>query len=208
MALTTHFTSGWPWPEDSFGLDPMYGPEGWCRSCGTPSRPQTGYLTMQGRKFPDADVWMPNWLFDVVCVSQDVARQLVDRFAVDLREVHQPRRGSTRSMQILPSVTTEGWYDPSQLAPTVVARHPADGGRTGSTCPTCGRWKWLPISEGEAAARRTALAAESDVIASPELFGDGTSSFRHLLFRRPLGAVLARADPRRWRVVDVPLLPE
>lgn len=22
---------GWPWPEDSWGLSPMYGEDGWCR---------------------------------------------------------------------------------------------------------------------------------------------------------------------------------
>jgi hypothetical protein len=31
---------GWPWPEDSWGLDSMYGPDGWCHACGIPLREQ------------------------------------------------------------------------------------------------------------------------------------------------------------------------
>jgi len=31
---------GWPWPEKSRGLTPMYDEDGWCDSCGMPNRAQ------------------------------------------------------------------------------------------------------------------------------------------------------------------------
>ncbi|MFI7674979.1 hypothetical protein [Actinophytocola sp. NPDC049390] len=204
VALFCRFTPGWPWPEESYGLDPMYGPDGWCRSCGTPLRPQSGPLTIQGSKFPSASVWMPNWRFDVVCLAADVAREISGRFAVKLREVHKPRSGGTGVMQLIPSVTDEAWYDPAQLSVAVTARHEElNGESTGAHCPGCGRWKWLPILEGEAPIRAEALATTSAVIASPEVFGDGLQSFRHLLFRQPLAAALVRANPRTWSELPV-----
>lgn len=182
----------------------MYGEGGWCRGCGTPLVDQSGALVMQGTKFPTADVWMPNWLFDVVCVSERVAADISERFNVDLREVHTPRKGPTGSWQILPVLTAESWHPREELSFAVRARHSKyEGVRTGSTCGTCDRWKWLPVSENEAPILGSAAMANSDVIASPETFGDGLKSFRHLLFRRPLGETLVTASPRNWDLVEV-----
>lgn len=52
--------SGWPWPEDSWGLDPMFGEDGWCRSCGVPRRPQSGSLVLQRKGAVAEGVWIPN----------------------------------------------------------------------------------------------------------------------------------------------------
>ena len=204
VALSPRFTSGWPWPEDSYGLGQMYGDDGWCRGCGTPLVEQSGALVIQGSKFPSAEVWMPNWLFDVVCVSAAVADDLQGRFAIHLGEVQKPRKGPTGVKQILPAPTVEPWYRQEALAQAVRARHGQhNGDRTGSTCDHCGRWKWLPVSENEAPLVGTALVSDSDVISSPETFGDGLKSLRHLLFRRPLGETLVAASPRNWDLVDV-----
>lgn len=204
VALSPRFTPGWPWPEDSYGLGPMYGDQGWCRGCGTPLDEQTGALVMQGSTFPSADVWMPNWLSDVVCVSARVAADITERFNVGLGDVHKPRKGRTGAKQILPTQTVEPWHPQEHLAQAVRARH---GARTGSSCGHCGRWKWLPVSEGEAPIAASALSsASSDALASPEIFGDGLSSFRHLLFRRPLGETLMAASPRNWDLVEVQIL--
>lgn len=185
-------------------MDPMFGHDGWCRSCGTPNRAQSGPRIMQGRKFPDAPLWMPNWLFDVVCLRPDIASQVARRFSVKLREVYKPRGSDPVAMQLIAEVTFGHWYDSADLAPAVVARHTKhSGNQAGSKCPACLTWKWLPISEGEAPARAGSLIADTDVIASPEVFGDGLKSFHHLLFRRPLGQFLADAHPRAWSVVEV-----
>lgn len=147
---------------------------------------------------------MPNWRFDVVCVSERLAAEISERFNVDLGEVHKPRKGPTGVQQILPVTTVESWHRHEELALAVRARHSEhEGERTGSSCRDCGRWKWLPVSENEAPMVGSALVATSDVIASPETFGDGLRSFRHLLFRRPLGETLVTASPRNWDLVEV-----
>lgn len=205
VALTTRFTPGWPWPENSYGMDPRYGEDGWCRGCGTPLREQVGPLTIHGSKFPSSPVWMPNWTGDVVCVSAEVAAEIQRRLAVQLRDVHTPRQGATGAMQVIPSVTRGDWYDRDDLAKAIVARHGRwNGDQIGNTCESCDRWKWLPISDDEATIRSSSLNDDlGDVIASPEDFGDGLNSFKHLLFKRPLGAFLAAAHPKHWSVVEV-----
>lgn len=103
VALSPRFTSGWPWAEDSYGLGPIYRDDGWCRGCcGTPLVEQSGALVIQGSKLPSAEVWMPNWLFDVVCVSAAMAYDIEGRFATHLGEVHKPRKGPAGVTQILP----------------------------------------------------------------------------------------------------------
>jgi hypothetical protein len=187
-------------------MDPMYGEDGWCRACGTPLRPQSGSIFIQGSKFPTANVWMPNWQFDVVCVASDVADQIQRSFNVRFGEVYTPRQGATGVKQILAEPTTEPWFEPGDLKAAVRARHrDHDGDRTGSTCGTCHRWKWLPVSEDAAPILAQSVASESDVIASPESFGDGLNSFHMLLFRRPLAELLLAVARRNWDLVEVKL---
>lgn len=208
VSLSNDFTPGWPWPEDSYGLGPMYGEDGWCRGCGTPLGPQIGPVVLQGSKFPTANVWMPNWLFDVVCVTSDVAAEIVGRFNVEFGEVHKPRQGDTGVRQIRPRVTNDSWYEVEPLGHAVRARFGRyNGDQTGSTCASCGRWKWLPVGEGEAPIHVSSLDVEgADVLASPETFGDGLASHRHLLFRRPLAEFLVDAAKRNWRMEEVVLV--
>jgi hypothetical protein len=140
---------------------------------------QRGSLVVQGSKFPRADVWMPNWLFDVVCVSAAVAADIQKRFVVDLAEVHKPRTGATGTQQLLPARTAEQWHRPEDLTGAVRARHaPHYGDQVGSLCAGCGVWKWLPVSESDVPILGNALESSSDVIASPEVFGAGLVSFR------------------------------
>ena len=199
VGLTSRFTPGWPWPPDSYGLDPMFGPEGWCRGCGTPLVEQSGALVLEGRKFPTAAVWVPNWRFDVVCISAELASEVASRFRVDLGDVHKPRTGPTGAKQLRAAVTSHAWYDPENLAKAVVAHHHRfEGERTGTTCARCARWKWLPVAEHEAPIIGAALDSDRDLIASPEVFGDGLQSFRHLLFRKELAEYIVAAAPRIW----------
>ena len=182
----------------------MFGPEGWCRGCGTPLVEQSGPLVMQGRKFPTAAVWMPNWRFDVVCISAEMAPEVKNRFRVDLGDVHKPRNGPTGAKQLRVEVTSRAWYRPDDLSRAVLARHHRyEGERTGARCAACTRWRWLPVSESDAAIIGAAVVSERDVIASPEVFGDGLKSFRHLLFRRELGEYLLAAAPRMWSSTEV-----
>jgi hypothetical protein len=182
----------------------MYGVDGWCRGCGTPVREQTGPLTIQGRGFPTAEVWMPNWMFDVVCVSAEVAAGLQD-FKVETRDVHKPRGGATGVKQLVAQQCSVSWYSPPDLKRAVLARHRQhNGDRTGAACATCERWRWLPVSEGEVVADLNVLPEGTDLVASPEIFGDGWASRQHLLFRRELADYLVSANPTVWSVVELP----
>jgi hypothetical protein len=186
----------------------MYGPDGWCQECGTPFGEQTGSLVMQSSKFPKAPVWTPNWIFDCVGVSAEIAADVARRFTVPMREVLKPKGATTGAMQLLPTLTASDWYDEEMLTRAVRAQHSEHSGdRTGQTCAECGKWRWLPISAGPVPVREPSLEAASDMIASPEIFGDGWVSFHHLLFRRALGEFLAESNPRTWSVVEVELVP-
>jgi hypothetical protein len=202
--LSFRFTPGWPWPESSWGLDPMYGPHGWCHACGTPTAPQTGHLTLQGNGFPAAPVFVPHWQYDAVCLDAATAATVASGFRVAMREVHKPRTGGTGVQQLLPEVTGSDWYDPTDLAVAARDSHPHDES-VGSTCQECGHWRWLPLSPGQAPARLESIKADGDVIASPEIFGAGWKTFRHLLFRRPLAELLVAANPRTWSIREVPV---
>jgi len=57
---------------------------------------------------------------------------------------------------------------------------------------------------GEVAADLGALPEDADLVASPEIFGDGWASHHHLLFRRELADYLASASPSSWSVVELP----
>jgi hypothetical protein len=202
VGLTTRFTSGWPWPEESYGLDPMFGPDGWCRSCGVPQHRQTGSLMIQGSKFPTGSVWMPNWHFDVVCLSGEVAHEVRSNFRVHLLPVRKPR-GDTGVVQIVAPTTANRWYAEAELAERATRLHPEPGKR----CAVCGVWRWLPIPDEELPPARVETSWSTlDVVASPESFGDGWSAFRDLLFRRSLAQALVAASPRVWSIVERPLV--
>jgi hypothetical protein len=182
----------------------MYGEDGWCHSCGTPNREQTGHLTLQGSGFPSAPVLIPNWQFNAICLDAATAADVANRFNVVMREVHKPRTGGTGVEQLLPGVTDEPWYDSDALRQAVTARHREHNGDTlGATCAECSRWRWLPVNEWEVAPRPASLVGPTDLIASPETFGDGFRTFRHLLMSRALGEALVGANPRTFSTRQV-----
>ena len=74
---------GWPWPEDSWGLTPMFGEYGWCRSCGVPTHPQTGPLVLQRKGMKVDGGWVPNWQFDAICLERSVAAEASSRFELN-----------------------------------------------------------------------------------------------------------------------------
>ena len=204
VALDFRFTPGWPWPEKSWGLDSMYGDDGWCHSCGSPTREQTGHLTLQGNGFPSAPVFIPNWQHNAICLDAATAADVASRFNVVMQEVHKPRTGGTGVQQLLPSITSEAWYDADAIRQAVIARHREYSGNTaGAVCSRCSRWRWLPMSEGAVAPRSASLVGATDLVASPETFGDGWKTFRHLLVTRALGEALVAANRRTLSIREV-----
>lgn len=76
-----------------------------------------------------------------------------------------------------------------------------------ATCPECKRWRWLPVSEGEVAPRPEALDGQTDLIGSPETFGDGRNTLRHPLLRRAPAERMGAANPRTLSVYEVLVQP-
>src|SRR6266542_823344 len=67
-----------PWPEDFFGLDPMYG-----RMAGV-ARAVYRNMTGSARSSCSARArspvgWVPNWRFDLVCVDRSLAERIREK---------------------------------------------------------------------------------------------------------------------------------
>ena len=196
--LSSRFTSGWPWPDESWGMSPVYGADGWCRACGVPKHEQTGSLVMRASKFPTSAFWMPNWLFDRLCVRLPDALAVIDAYALRTLPVVKPK-ATTDVVSLLPVLTQSPWFDASALARAVGARH----GHTGSRCDACGVWRWFPLPFDELPDPGLAHVADDvHLVSSPEWFGDGMSARREIRARRPLAEALAALNPRVWKLLS------
>ena len=199
VGLTSRFTSGWPWPEKSWGLEPMYGRDGWCAGCGVPKHMQTGSMVLQATKFPTSDFWMPNWQFDALCVRAAAADAVLAQFRVRTLPVRTPRSPATGVRQLLAATATGPWFDEAALAERVKARH----GEAGRTCGLCHIWRWFPLTTKHLPpATLGDETIASDVVASCEWFGDGMRAMHELRFRRPLAEALVSLNPRVWSIVE------
>jgi hypothetical protein len=207
VELSPKRNRGWPWPEDSFGLTPMYGADGWCRSCGVPQRSQCGSLVLQRKSFKVHGAWMPNWQFDVICLDAALADEIAGKFRVDLMDVKWHASFPGQARQIIAPTVGRDWFDADQLRGRVLAEH----GRSGAACAACGMWRWLPLAfeplppltkESLPPLRDAPEFEEFDVIASPEWFGDGWVAFRQILVRRELASMIVAASPRDFRIVE------
>lgn len=191
---------GWPWPEDSWGLTPMYGDDGWCHACGVPKRHQSGSMVLQRKDLTRRGAWVPYWRYEAICVEQSLANEIAGRFQVDLRPVAWRREPEVEASQLVVTSTKDAWFDREALADKAIARH----GLPGKTCPECGVWRWMPLAFG----MLPPLCIEEplgglDIAASPEWFGAGCNSFRQLLVRRELAELIAAASPRDFSVREV-----
>jgi hypothetical protein len=188
---------GWPSPEESWGLSPMFGDGGWCRSCGTPLRDQCGPLTLRRAGLsPVSGAWVPNWRFDAICLEGSLAARVAERFRVDLREVAWKGSAPGAAMQIVVPSVGKAWFDPDQLGEKAVAHH----GTAGATCPECGVWRWMPLAFGTLPAVSLSQLEGVDIAASPEWFGAGCQSFRQILVRRELAELIVAASPKDFKV--------
>lgn len=191
---------GWPWPEESWGLTPMFGEDGWCRSCGVPKRSQSGSLVLQRKGLKVEGAWVPNWCFDVICVERAVAAKVEARFGVETRPVKWPATSPGQAMQLVIPTVGDAWFDEQELREATIARHGTDGAR----CPDCGTWRWMPLHFDLLPPLRITLPVDDQAIAaSPEWFGDGMQAFRKILVQRELAELLAAASPRDFTVRDI-----
>ena len=193
---------GWPWPEDSWGLTPMFGEDGWCRSCGIPKRVQCGSLILQERGFESVEgAWVPNWQFDAYCLDRSLATQAIaSDFALPLRPVEWHGHSPGEAMQIVAPTVGVAWFDVQELRERTTAKH----GGPGARCDECGVWRWYPLLAEEMPPYRFApIGNDTHVVASPEWFGDGHQAFRQILVRRQLAELIVAASPRDFRIREI-----
>lgn len=189
---------GWPSPEDSWGLSLMFGESGWCHACGTPKREQIGSLRMLRSGLNTAGAWMPNWRFDTLCLGAELAAEVEARFGLELRPVLSAGRRDMIARQLVIRPAGQRWFDPALLNERTRARH----GSAGTSCSSCGMWRWLPLDHGELPPIEAETVRECPAAAaSPEWFGTGCKSFRELVFRTDLAEFIAEASPRDFTVL-------
>lgn len=192
---------GWPWPEDSWGLTPMFGEDGWCHSCGVPKGAQSGSMVLQRKGMKVEGAWVPNWRFDAICLAAELADEVGARFNVELVDVDWHGAAPGAAKQIVVSSVGAAWFDPAELRERAVAHH----GTAGATCPECGVWRWMPLSFGDLPTPRIAATlGEFDIAASPEWFGAGWKAFRQIIVRRELAELIASASPKDFKVQALP----
>ena len=200
VALYWKRNRGWPWPNDSWGLTPMFGEDGWCHSCGVPKHHQSGSLVLQRKGMKVEGAWMPYWQSDVICLERGVALEAAARFDLETRRVEWHATSPGEATQIVVPTVGEAWFDEGELREATIARHGVDGARR----PECGVWRWMPLGFGLLPALRIKPSLGDVAIAgSPEWFGDGANAFRELLVRRDLAELIAAASPRDFKVQDV-----
>jgi hypothetical protein len=140
---------------------------------------------------------MPYWSYDTICVDADLAQAIEGGFGVSTREVIWARGAASPIRQLVVPVVGTSWHVPDQLGRVAKALH----GQTGATCTECGTLRWAPMNIN----RLTGLSSEASacggtIMASPEWFGGGLQSFRHILVRRQLAEFMTARSPRDFRI--------
>lgn len=189
---------GWPWPEDSYGLSPMYGDDGWCRSCGVPRGEQVGPMALQRKGTSAArGAFMPYWRYDSLCVDEHLAEAMIKDFGVSFRPVVWARGADSHIVQMVIPVVGTSWYDQSALRSEATRQF----GGAGVACLECGTWRWMPLFATELELQsEDAVRYEGPIMASPEWFGAGHQSARHILIRRKLAEFVVEHSPRDFRI--------
>jgi hypothetical protein len=211
VALRLKANRGWPWPEKSWGLDPMFGEGGWCEACGIPVSKQSGSLVLQSKGLREPpEAWVPHWQYDAICLRASLADEVNSRFDVELLKVEWRGSGGLDAAQVVIPSTREAWFSAGELESVAAANH----GIPGAKCDACGIWRWMPLGFESVAIlgekneplpplRIAQSAIGADVAASPEWFGDGCQSFRQVLIRRELAELLAARSPRDFDLQPV-----
>ena len=197
--LSLRRNRGWPWPEESWGLSPMFGEHGWCRSCGLPLVTQNGSIVLRPRGMAPEGAWVPNWRFDAICMEGSLAEIAGSQFDLETRQVEWRGAQLRNASQIVAPSVGQMWFDPDDLRQAAVSRHGVDG----ALCADCGTWRWMPLAFEQLPALQDIPGLEDvDIAASPEWFGDGMKSFRQILVRRKLAMLLVSGSPRDFSMVE------
>lgn len=195
---------GWMWPEESFGLDRIYGAGRWCSVCYRPRSgvEQVGPIVVASRGFSaPVDAWVPNWSAEI-CLSVEHAercRELVPD--VQFRPIEWHVKEPFPAVQLVFEQDTRPWFDPAVLK--VNAERTSYTGTAGTHCRECGQWTWQPLMFPPLDIRPGALVPKpgqevpplevhfdghGPAVRSPEWFGG--APYRQQVFRRDLAELL------------------
>jgi hypothetical protein len=110
VALSAKRNRGWPWPDDSWGLAPMYGAEGWCRSCCVPRQPRRGSLILQRKRFKVQGAWSSYWHWGI-CLEAELADEIAAAFRVELMDVKWHASSPGKAREVIAPPVGERWFD-------------------------------------------------------------------------------------------------
>ncbi len=191
---------GWPWPENSYGLTPMFGEDGWCHACGVPKHSQTGSLVLQRGGLKIEGAWVPNWQFDTYCLAPRVAKAAVDAFGLSVSEIRAPNDSDLGARQVVIESSSESWFSPGDLRRIITPIH----GEASKTCVECGVTRWMPVGMDVLPPPPVSVLSQSPaVVACPERFGAGKQSFRQILWRRDVAEFLLAVSPKDFRIQEI-----
>lgn len=191
---------GWPWPENSWGLTPMFGEDGWCHTCGVPKHPQTGPIVLQRKGLKVEGGWVPNWQFDVYCLAASLANDATSRFNLQLRQVETPDTGALDAGQVVIASSSTDWFDAADLTRLIAPIH----GEASESCAVCGVTRWMPVGMDVLPQPAEEIFDGSPpVVASPEWFGAGKQSFQQILWRRDVAEFLLDASPKDFKIQEL-----
>lgn len=191
---------GWPWPESSWGLTPMFGEDGWCKACGLPQHPQTGSIVLQRRGLTPTGGWVPHWQFDVYCLASGLVERAARAFDLKFLPVYAPTGEKYPAAQVVINSSAQEWFGPQEIDKIIAAIH----GVGFDTCSACDRRRWMPVGmDVLPSPPASVFTAEPPVIASAEWFGAGFQSFRQILWRRDVADFLLQEAPKDFKTQEV-----
>lgn len=191
---------GWPWPESSWGLTPMFGEDGWCKACGLPQHPQSGSVVLQRRGLTPTGGWVPHWQFDVYCLDSRLVELAARTFDLNFRSIFAPTGEEYAAQQIIIQSTAQEWFDPEEIELLIAPIHGVDFDR----CSACGQRRWMPVGmDVLPVPPPSVFRAKPPVVASPEWFGAGFQSFRQIVWRRDVAEFLVQHAPKDFKTQEL-----
>lgn len=191
---------GWPWPESSWGLAPMFGEGGWCKACGLPQHPQSGSVVLQRKGLTPTGGWVPNWQFDVYCLDSSLAERAASDFGLEFRPILTPTGEEYAAQQVVIQSTVQEWFDPEEIEWRIAPIH----GVGFEICSICERRRRMPVGMDVLPMPPSSVfATRPPVVASPEWFGAGFQSYRQIVWRRDVAEFLVREAPKDFKTQEL-----
>lgn len=198
---------GWSFAGPESWHDIMFGEGNWCARCWVPNVPQSGPLRMASRDFRGGGIWTPYGPYDVICMADDIAREIHSRFDIKMLPILWHGRSKLEASQIvIPTVGSE-WFDSNELESRLDAYRESKGNidpQSAYVCAECGVSRWIPLPVEQ---HPPILILDQlypiPIAAGPESYGSGGNSFRRYVVRRDLANYIATTAPRDFYITEI-----